>query len=59
MGAPIFCPHCGQALPEWPDIAGALEEVLTEGGNIPPGLRAMLLQAIRELRTAKSDKWTV
>lgn len=33
--------------PAWTDIAGALEAVLD---SVPPGLRAMLQQAIRELR---------
>jgi hypothetical protein len=50
MGTPTYCRTCGQKLPEWIDIADALEETLRDAGNIPPGLRPMLLQAISELR---------
>lgn len=47
----FVCKRCGQRLPEWTDIAAALECALET--EIPDGLRPMLLQAIYELRERK------
>ena len=49
------CQMCGADLPEWSDIAGALEESLKDA---PIGMRPMLLQAIRELRKSETTTTT-
>jgi hypothetical protein len=43
------CEYCGQILPEWTDIAAAIEQAL-KSHEIPNGLRPMLIQAMREIR---------
>lgn len=47
------CPHCGTEMPEWQDIAGALESLLTSDA-LSEGIRPMLIQAVRELRELKA-----
>lgn len=49
------CAYCGSMLPQWTDIAAALEESL-KSHEIGSGLRPMLIQAIREIRELRRNQ---
>jgi hypothetical protein len=49
------CGYCGSMLPQWTDIAAALEHAL-QTHEIQAGLRPMLIQAIREIRDLRRNQ---